>query len=249
MKQLLALFTLFLATTNLFADCHNSGIYVWPTGETIKQNSVFVVIGYASSQEIIRQINQKNQAYLVSGKEKIKLIAKDFYAGEFRLTQVVLQPEKPLTEGTTVQLVIEESSKEKIHKINHYDKKPIWKVTKDIDTESPVWVDKPIEKNKSIQYFGCGPASYVNFSAKTKDDSEVLIKVSVTAKDSKQTTTYLLMIEKEILSIGHGMCSGAFRLINDAEYQVSFDLMDSSGNETKWPDSKISFKAPKDSDQ
>jgi hypothetical protein len=48
------------------------------------------------------------------------------------------------------------------------------------------------------------------------------------------------------IKIGHGMCLGAFLFENGDDYEISFDLMDASGNTTNWTDDKIEFTKPEE---
>lgn len=56
------------------ADCAGSGLSIFPSGSTIKQNSIFVLEGYAQSQKVILGLNKAYPVYLKSGNQKINLI-------------------------------------------------------------------------------------------------------------------------------------------------------------------------------
>jgi hypothetical protein len=61
---------------------------------------------------------------------------------------------------------------------------------------------------------------------------------------TNQTTTYYLTPDKEFFSIGHGMCSGAFRFREGQEFKATFDLVDASRNINIWSDAKVKFEKP-----
>ena len=249
MKHLTLIVTFLLCTINALADCAGSGMYFWPIGRTIKQNSLIVLEGYAESQQIVNGLNGKFPVYLKSGDHKVKLKIKEIAVGEFDLTQAILVPEEKLVAGQDYRLFIDNlpESEEPLQKWNYETKEyePVeWKVESGTDTEKPKWVSKPVEKEKILIYYGCGPETYVKFKYKVEDASEFLIKTYVTNTRTKKTTTYYLTPDKNMFSVGHGMCAGAFRFRGGEVFEVSFDLVDASGNITNWVDNKISFIKP-----
>ena len=96
---------------------------------------------------------------------------------------------------------------------------------------------------KNLTYFGCGPAISISFKIKGEDKSELFVRASVKNEKSGTTTDYILNIEDGEVSIGHGMCSGAFNLEEGGYYEVSFCLIDQSGNKTSFT-KPIRFTAP-----
>ncbi len=87
---------------------------------------------------------------------------------------------------------------------------------------------------------GCGPAEIVHFCGEAKDDSPKLFLAKVLNTKTNKTTEYY----ETGLSIGHGMCGGAFLFENDVTYQVQFGIMDASGNVTEKLTDPISFTGP-----
>jgi hypothetical protein len=66
MKRLFFLLIILTINFSAKADCTSSGINVWPNQQNIATNSIFVIEGYAQSQELIGQLNKKNKVYLKS---------------------------------------------------------------------------------------------------------------------------------------------------------------------------------------
>ncbi len=249
MRRLIILFLFLSASILAKASCAGSGIYCWPNTTAVKSNSIFVLTFYLRSQQIVPGLNKKYAIYLRSGEQKIPLLISEVCIGQFRLTQVILKPERQLTAGKEYELIIDSLSK--YDRMSKWDKglhtygSPKWKVLKEADTGLPAWTAMPKYESKSIAHFGCGPSLDVRFSFDAADGSDILIKTTVrNTKTGKYTTYYLERTDKTIISVGHGMCSGAFDFKTDDTYEVSFELMDSSGNPGCIPAAPIRFTRP-----
>ncbi|TND06975.1 MAG: Uncharacterized protein FD123_3439 [Bacteroidetes bacterium] len=250
MKKIIVFFILSLLTANAFAKCGASGIWVFPAGPTIKQNSLILLNGYEQSQGIILGLNKKYPVYLQSGEKKVKLIVREICTGEFRMTQALLAPEEQLEAGLEYTLQFDSVAGFKTLSQWNYEtganETVKWKVTAGTDDSKPVFRAMPKEIKKTLVHYGCGPAMYVIFSCDIKDDSECLVRTTVKNLTSGKTTTYYLETQSRVkqLKIGHGMCSGAFDFDKNSVYEVSFDLVDASGNTSSWTGDKIKFSPP-----
>ncbi len=60
MKQLLTIIIGLFWSATVYADCAGTGLWIFPSGQTIKQNSIFVLDGYAESQNVILGLNKKH---------------------------------------------------------------------------------------------------------------------------------------------------------------------------------------------
>lgn len=240
-----------LLPINLFADCAGSGLYFWPNGKNLSSSSIIMIEGYAASQNLIDTLCELYPVYLVHEDEKIALKIKEIRKGQFYLTQVLLIPEKRLSAGKTYSLVIEglEEDYTAATRWNSNTQKHEsveWTVMDEGDAVPPAWEIKPTLIGTDVVHYGCGPAEFASFKLSVKDDSPVLVRVSVTGKSSGINTIYYLDITgKNELEIGHGMCSGAFTFETDKEFDVRFDLLDAAGNVTTWQDDEMTFPKPK----
>lgn len=243
-----SIFFLFIGF-NVSAECAGTGLYAFPEGGAIKKTSLFILDGYAESQHVIDGLNNKYPIYLKSGNERILLKVVETHVGQFLLTQAILKPEKALVPGKNYQLIIENlPDYERLgaynSKTHAYD--PLtYSVTDESDTEAPKWIKNPKEKDKSLVHFGCGPSVHVNFEMSLKETGDYVVKTTVKSKESGKETTYYIGSSENHLSIGHGMCSGAFTFHEGDQYEVKFRIMDASGNlseETEW----IAFTKPVD---
>lgn len=245
-RLLLLICLLFPATAS--AECTMAGLWVFPGGQTIKQNSVFILNGYAESQKIISGLTKKYPIYLKSRNKKIKLIVTEVHYGQFHLTQAVLKPETELEAGLSYTMHIDSLPKyERFNKYNKITQKyePVtYTVISGKDVEKPQLLQKPKVLKKTLVFYGCGPSIHVVFSSPAKDASELIVKTTVKNIKSGKETAYYVEPEGDKLKIGHDMCAGAFDFDDSNRYEVEFSFMDASGNITTWTGERIKFTKP-----
>ena len=135
MKRLILLFIILTINFSAKAECTSSGINVWPTQQNISTNSIFVIEGYAQSQELIRQLNKKNKVYLKCSSEIIPIKVLRILEGQYSLTQAILKPEKDLQIGKTYELHIDNLG---MFDIDEY-KVVKWTVNSEQDIEKPIF--------------------------------------------------------------------------------------------------------------
>lgn len=231
-------------STNLVAKCAGSHLTFFPFGEEIKQNTIFMVEGYRY-EEIINGLNKKYPIYLRSGNQKVKLVIFDKQIGEYGLSQVLMKPIEILKTGTEYEIVIENFP---VHEPLHKSKTEVfrkWKVKFGMDTDPPKFKEYPKEVNRESAFYGCGPAVFVNFSCKVNENSGYLVKTVLKNLTTGSIKVYYLTSQNDIVEVGHNMCSGAFALKSEENYEVAFSLIDASGNENLTGQKIIRFKAPK----
>lgn len=249
MKQILTIIIGLLCSATVYADCAGTGLWVFPSGQTIKQNSIFVLDGYAESQNVILGLNKKHNIYLKSGNKKIKLLVTEICVGQFYLTQAVLKPETELEAGLEYTMHIdslpEYESFNKYNRTTHKYEPVTYKVVAEKDNEKPQLATKPKELKKTLVHYGCGPSIHVVFSNPAKDNSDIIVKTTVKDLKTGKETTYYIEPDGDQIKVGHGMCSGAFDFEeNSNNYEVEFSLMDASGNLTAWTGERIKFTKP-----
>lgn len=249
MKQLLTIIIGLFCSTTVYAECAGSGLWIFPNGQTIKQNSIFILDGYSESQNVILGLNKKHNIYLKSGNRKIKLLVTEICVGQFYLTQAVLKPETELEAGLEYTMHIdslpEYESFNKYNETTHKYEPMTYKVVSERDYEKPLLTTKPKELKKTLIHYGCGPSIHVVFSNPAKDNSDLIIKTTVKDLKTKKVTTYYIEPDGDKIKIGHNMCSGAFDFEdNSKNYEVEFSFMDASGNFTAWTGKRIRFTKP-----
>lgn len=251
MRIVLIILLSFIGTGQVFADCAGEGLWTFPQKGTIKQNSLIVLTGYFRSQKIVTSLNKKYPIYLESEGHKVKLNVKSTYIGLFELTQAILEPDEKLIAGRTYQLKIEKLDEFEQSLVSRWNSElgkdePItWKVDGGTDTEKPELLNIPELVDKRTIHYGCGPAIYADFKIQTKDESDILVKTELVDMESGESTTYFLSFDDtDTLSVGHGMCSGAFDYKENRKYKVRFSLMDICGNENQKWTAWIEFDSP-----
>ena len=248
MRLLLTIIIGLFCTVSAYADCEGSGLSVFPSGQTIKQNSIFVLDGYAESQNIILALNKKFNIYLKSGDKKVRLLVTETHVGEFLLTQAVLKPETKLEVGLEYTMYID--SLPEYEFLNRYNKKTeqnelvTYIVLADNDTEKPLVNNRPKEIKKTLEYYGCGPSIHVIFDFSAKDNSEIIIRTTVKNQKTGFETIYYILPTDNKIKVGHGMCAGAFQFDESNNYEIEFSFMDASGNLTVWSGQRIKFTKP-----
>lgn len=248
MRKIFFILSTLLITTSSYASCAWSGLWVFPSGKTIKQNSIFILTAYASSQPIINELNKKHNIYLKNGHEQIKLIVTETCVGQLELTQAILKPERELEAGVQYTMFIDDLPEGE--QLKHYNDKikqfvlVSYLVEKGKDTDKPVITSIPKEIKKSYVPYGCGPAKHVIFDLPVKDSSALFIKATIKNLKSGKETKYYISPNDGRIEIGHGMCSGAFTFDDSEYYEVEFSFMDASGNMTKLEETRIEFTKP-----
>lgn len=233
-----------------FAKCLGNALDVWPgPGTTVRQNAVFVLNGTGTSMSVIYGLNTKYPIYLKAGKQKIKLQMKETLTGDFKVAQAILIPATNLQAGLEYELIIDNLPDNE--RVTMYDRttgkelKTRWKVIEGLDKTAPLFTQQPQYTSKAKQALGCGPAVRVNFSFTTADTvSNVLVQATVKDMVTGRMLTYYIAPLGNTITIGHGMCAGAFDFVDSRAYEVSFALMDASGNITPEPSKAIAFTAP-----
>ncbi|MCP4692186.1 MAG: hypothetical protein GY859_29340 [Desulfobacterales bacterium] len=228
------------------AKCAFTRFWLWPDLGDIPINAVFILQGYGSLQDVVESMDEKS-AYLQSGKHRTPLLPRRIYRGEMRISLVVLAPKEPLKAGVTYKLhapSIEPGA------LDHYvaggRKDYEWRVTPAADTTAPAFLAEPrVEKQRYIRY-GCGPEVEVDVRVETSDENSVFAEVELKKIDRPDmaSASYLLPARKGIVTIGHGMCSGAFRLTPDAKYEARITLVDIAGNRSSASSGGFNFIGP-----
>jgi len=231
------------------AICSDRGMWAFPQKSEISQNSLFMLEGYLSSMFIINKLNEDYPVYLQAAGHKVKLEVVSRHEGMFEVAQAILKPVEKLMLGKKYFLKIDNLNKEEKEDLlrwrNGKKEATFWEVTKKEDTQKPSWKQEPRFVESVCTFWGCGPEMYALFEGEINEDSEALIKTKFTNLQTKESRVYYLRIKENKIEVGHGMCSGAFTFDEDKnkKFEVSFALLDASGNESGYS-SAIEFKNP-----
>lgn len=210
------------------AECRLSGIDVFPKTKAISSNSIFIVEGFSMSQSVIRHLNKGNPIYLTSGNDTVCLKVLKILEGQFDLTQAILSPVTKLVPGKKYHLNIDSLNR---FESLYFEKDSFdWNVSNLADLQKPIWTELPSYAFFNVEEYGCGPSIYAYFDGCFSDNSPVVVYAKVKNLNSNSIHDYYITPSGCSLRLGHGMCSGEFSFRENEEYEVTFSLMDASGN-------------------
>ncbi len=213
---------------SLVAECGGSGVIIWPQTKNLFPNSILVIEGYGSSQDLLFNIGKSYHAYLTSPDATIELQPVKILKGQFSVTQLFLQPKTPLIPESKYTLRLLNANKKEVIVQGLEGKE--WEIISATDKKIPVFITAPEYTGYTFTPFGCGPAVYYQFCVCIKDESPTLIYTRVKEEKSGKIMEYYLTPSSGILKVGHGMCHGAFCFNEEETYEFSFSLMDAAGN-------------------
>lgn len=219
------------------ADCYDWNWHVFPPpGSTLPSNGRITVEAMGLAQDIVATMASRHPR-LVAGEVQIPLKVVELHKGGFRLTQVVLQAKGALAEGTRYTLHFDQPDDHLRLRLNR-DASPSWTVTP-ADFAAPVWRKGPSQWAGRYKEYGCGPAIEARVGLLLADDSATQVRARITGTDGG-THEYLLETKDEELTVGHGMCSGAFQL-DDGAWSLELIAVDAAGNSKVAPGGPLLF--------
>ena len=245
MKTTILIIIFFLRSYFSLSNCRDQWLRTWPETEKINLNSIFVIEGVFWDKSLLG-LSTKYPVYLKSKRDTISLKLIKMNIGEAGLVQAIFMPYRKLKPNTTYKLIIDSLNYDDLSpRRGKKQEKSLWTTTNVVDSVSPVFIESPKYLYSSYIRKGCGPESNVNFLALKKDNSECLVKVRVKNPNNK-VTEFLIVPENDTISVGHGMCSGAYDFEQEGSYEISFGLVDSSGNSIELFENKLYFVKPKE---
>jgi hypothetical protein len=224
--------------------CGIDGIWCSPQEKEITDNSLIIISGYWASQESIESINAPHKIFLVSVNDTVQLNTEELNISAFRLSQIVLKPERKLIIGNEYHIYTEALSK-RITKWDRKTRKEIptsWIVNRVSDTITPTWEKVPKRIESLFMQYGCGPEILNYYAFKTKkQSSHIVIKTQVIQQKTNIIKTFIIEpVNNDTIYIGQEMCAGEFTYDVKTRYRIRFQILDLSGNKSKWtPWSKL----------
>lgn len=240
MKQLLGFLLSLLFFNQIYADCDNTGsFWVYPSNNKLNTNSLIVLNAYAGMQEVVTNLNDKYPIYLESENHRVLLEVIETHKGFLDIAQCLLSPKDSLLVGETYTLKIDSIDPFAEYLLSNWNEQTkkrepfTWIVSNSVDNNNPILTEEPKIVDKRYIEYGCGPEIFVDFEMKIEDDSDILVETELIDIDSnKRRVYYLILRDKMCLSVGHGMCSGAFELSNTGFSKIRFKFLDICGNTT-----------------
>lgn len=234
-----ALALLVVIPLSAWADCSSWGWSVFPApGSTVPSNARFVVQAFDEAQPVLASIVTRHPRLVTQDGASFPLKVLEINVGEFRLTQAVLQAKGALTEGTRYTLRFDQPEGPERFALSR-DASPSWTVGP-ADVEPPVWVTSPgAQAGRYVQY-GCGPVIEARVAVALADGDPVQFRARVSRPDGG-VREFLLTPDRGDVVIGHGMCSGAFR-VSTGEWTLTLSAVDLAGNVTPAPGTPLHFR-------
>lgn len=245
---LLLLIVLMIPASSLFAECGGGYFTVWPESRTLNRNGIIVIGATYDKRDYLNGMNSKYSAYLVNGSERVRLNVFENYKSTEGLMQVLMKPERELKAGADYilkidSLPVDESGPLKFN-YNTRNYEPYqWHISEVTDSIAPQWKMKPSVARKSHHEFGCGPEFHVYFRYNIVDASPLILRTTVTNTETNTKSTYCVVASDTMVGVGMDMCDGEFTLKQNIIYEVTFDIIDASGNVTPWIGKPIQFTA------
>ncbi|WP_160129050.1 hypothetical protein [Kordia antarctica] len=247
MKKSLLLLVLIFGLQKAGADCMGSGMTFYPLEKEINRNSMFIIEGYAMSKKTIKSFHNR-KVYLQSGTgELVELKLQEILYSSFSLAQAIFIPSKTLQPNTKYSLKYENQTDSETIELQHRfygGKKPLYWITTNQKYSTKLRTSITTTYKESIvEQYGCGPAVYAVFDVKNDPNKQAWYKTELLDVSTNTTKVYYIKSNNNKLSVGHGMCSGAFSFSRKGDYKVRFTPVNSDGKTSKATD-WIPFKSP-----
>ncbi|WP_299212257.1 hypothetical protein [uncultured Aquimarina sp.] len=249
MKKIIFILFLTFGIKSAFAECSSIGMQFFPETKEIGLHSMFIIQGYALSQETINSFKNR-VVYLESeGGELVVLNLQEILKGQMKLTQAIFCPSKELKPNTTYYLKYADQTEQEINQMKQWNpekkesERVFWKTTEKKSLAS-LNLNLSLEfENTEVTRYGCGPSVNAIFKIKNKSASETWYKTEVMNLSTNSKTTFYKKERNGRLYIGHGMCSGAFTFDRKGKYKVRFTPMNIDGKSLKTTEWKT-FDSP-----
>ena len=240
-----------------FADCAMGSFSCWPNTDKLPVNGVLVLTAAGAYQATLDALAQQDcRLSLVSDGDSVPLAAEAVYVGSYQQKQLVLRPQRPLTEGASYGLRVTEgksdflsiwlaqcermSASAAAHAAWY---RSSWTIGPAVRTQ-PAWEAQPRLGQTSHFLFGCGPAKNQDVKVKVEGAANALVLVKLDGK-AGDSATQLLPIREGKIGIGHGMCYGGFKLAKDVQYSAELTLVGASGALGPKASKALTFSEPK----
>lgn len=216
------------------AVCALGGYSVWPPPGPVPINTVILVEarGYLSSS---LRSGSAGVVELRGGGEAVRLEPIQRLGGRGTLEQVLFMPVRRLTPGVEYELFVPGLENGPLTHIT-FDLPEFvplrWVAQETADLAPPVWVGRPRVVAKRYIDWACGSEIEVDVQLPTRESGPLLALAELTPTGATrgELQTHFLRVVDGVVSVGHGMCGGAFDLEPGGEYLLRPVLLDAAGN-------------------
>lgn len=222
-------------------ECSMMGLQYFPQQNEISLNPMFIIEGYAYSQEHIEALKNREVYLESSSGEKVVLEFQELLKGQMELTQALFRPTESLLPNKRYFLKLSAATNKNDlnsfterynRETNRYE--PVFWETTGLEYSAAISMDLALEfKGTRVEFFGCGPAANAVFAVLNEGDTEVWYRTEVENLQTRKKTTYYLREYNGHLDVGHDMCAGAFTFSSEGKYKVRFTPLNIDGKESK----------------
>lgn len=228
------------------AMCPVGGYSVWPPPGQVPNNTLILVEvhGYLGRP---LESGSAAVATLRGGGEVIPLEPIQRLGGRGSNRQVLFKPFRRLTPGVEYEIHIPGLEDGPLTHITFDPPEEVpvrWVAQETADLASPVWVGRPRVVEKRYIDWACGSEIEVDVELPARESGPLLAlaELSPTGATRGEPQTHLLRVVDGVVSVGHGMCGGAFDLEPGGEYLLRPVLLDAAGNRAEPWTSPLRFR-------
>lgn len=240
---LMALAAVALCPALATARCMSGYLTAWPPADTaLPTQPMILVDGFGDRQTEITELAEGGVARLVAGKHRIELKVEAVHVGAFGLTQAVLSPTAPLKPSTRYRLELRTADGRRVPTTRFAEDgvEPIGWTTAGVDagTAPLTLTSAPKVTGQSYRRLGCGPSSRVEVSLPATSSTALAVEVRLKELGADGAMqTYVVPVVDGQVSLGHGMCSGAFRLTGaERRFRAELVVRDAGGDAVAAPE-------------
>lgn len=233
----LALAAVFIAPSVAKAKCMAGNFTAWPPPDTpLTTRPMLLLEGFGNEQLPIAGLADGGSAQLVAKGHTVDLVVESIHQGDFGLTQAVVRPASALKPATryTLELHTADGQPARTTMWHQGEPTPVRWTTAAADHKpaAPAWSGTAVVTGQSFRRLGCGPSSHIEVKLPAAGEAPLAVQVELQQLGGEgESKTYVLPVDGETLRLGHGMCSGAFRLTGaDDRYRAELTLLDAAGN-------------------
>lgn len=238
----LALAAVFVAPSIARAKCMAGNLSAWPPPDTqLTARPLILLEGFGNEQPHIAALAEGGTARLVAGKSEVALTVDAINIGAFGLTQAALTPAEDLEPATRYTLALRGADGQPVRTTQWESGESVpigWTTAEAGSKRAPLTLDgTPLVTGQNFRRLGCGPASHVQVSLPARADGPIAVEVKLKElSGDAPAATYIVPVDGGVLRLGHGMCSGAFRLTGpERRFRAELTVRDANGDAVAAP--------------
>lgn len=236
----LGLATALVAPSVARARCMAGTLDAWPPPETpLPTRPMILLDGFGNQQPAVTALADDGRVSLVAPGHRVALKVEAMHAGAFGLTQAVLRAAEPLKPATRYTLDLRGADGRRIRTTTFVDggTRPIGWTTTASSPAPLALLGAPKVTGQSFRRYGCGPSAHIEISVPARAGSPLAVEVELREPGAEGAVeTYVVPVRDGVLRIGHGMCSGAFRVTGpERRFRAELTVRDAAGDAVAAP--------------